>query len=83
MALFQPGQVANPGGRPKGSSIKVLIDAIERFEKKNSVSYWDLVIAKSTKNPVIMNMVIRKCIPDMVDHEGRIDGNFNLTIDKD
>jgi len=72
---WKKGVCPNPGGRPKGTSVKVLLDAIEEVEKDKGINYWKKVIEKSLATPSLMIAVMKKIIPDQV--EGSFVGAFS------
>lgn len=68
------GVSGNPGGRPKGTGLKPLLEAIREWEKKTGRNYYSLMVEKSVTNPVILVAIMKKLVPDLeqIEHSGEV-----------
>jgi len=64
MARFKKGESGNPEGRPVGTGIKPLLEAIRYVEDKKRIRYWEKVVEKSLTNPTIMVAILKKLVPE-------------------
>ena len=73
---FKPGNDPNRNstGRPKGTGLKPLLEAIDRWQVKTGRNYYDLMVEKSVSNPTLLAHVMRKLVPDLqeVEHSGEV-----------
>ena len=60
----------NKGGRPKGSSLQPLLDAIKAVEKEKKIDFYMEAVKMALREPTVMNGIIKKLIPDQVEHGG-------------
>ena len=78
--LFQPGQRANPHGRPKGSrdfTIELMrgLRVVEKEERKSMIEHaW----RRAFVNDKVMMGMLKKIVPDLVHNTG--DGTKVLSI---
>lgn len=79
---FKAGESGNPGGRPKGTGVGPMLEAIKKYEKANKVKYWDIVIKKSISNPRLMTAVINKLAPNMHELTGEGGGPVLLKLEE-
>lgn len=72
--LFKSGAEwkGNAGGRPKGTGLKPLLEAIKRVEKKKKQGFWDRAVEMAWIEPTVMNGILKKLVPDLpaVDDDG-------------
>ena len=69
MAKFEPGNNANPRGRPKGAKGKTqraeLLAAISRVEKKKRKTLFAHAIEQCFEDNKLLAAIIKKLVPDM------------------
>ena len=70
---FQKGKSGNPSGRPKGTGLQPLLDAIKRVEKKKKQNFYDRAVEMAWLEPTVMMGIIKKLVPDQapVDDKGK------------
>lgn len=71
---FQPGNVANPNGRPKGTTqSKRLMDAIAKVEKEDDKNLYEHFVKEAFSSRTVLIALFKKLVPDMKFIEGDTD----------
>ena len=63
--VFKKGQSGNISGRPRGTGIKPLLEAIRNVEEELGLNYWEVAVKKSLKIPTLMSKIIDKLTPSL------------------
>jgi len=64
LGRFKEGMSGNPNGRPKGSAIQVLKEALEEVETERGKSLLRHFVQMAYVNPRVMIALINKLIPN-------------------
>ena len=60
----------NPTGKNGFTSIKSLIDALNKHSKKVGKDFWDYVAERASINDAVLMAILKKLLPDKVSGEG-------------
>src|SRR3990167_10067198 len=67
--LWVKGQSGNPNGRPRVAEIDQLRTALANFERENGISLIELAVRKCLKSERLMEVVLKKVLPDKIEDE--------------
>lgn len=76
---FQKGNTYGKG-RPPGTGLKPLLEAIERVEKKKKQKFFDRAIEMAWTEPTVMNGVLKKLVPELQEHSGPDGGDLGIKV---
>lgn len=77
---FIKGNNANPKGNNQFTSLVPLIEALKRAGDKRDEDFWDMVANRTWQHESVLIAILRKILPEKLEHSGEIKGQKILNI---